>query len=154
MEGSHSGRVRRLGKAVYPKGYRGFESLTFRTIIHIKMLRMKYTGGCHCQKVRFEVEMDIGQVISCNCSMCSKRGSLLAFVPEEAFTLLSGEEALTDYQFNKKVIHHYFCSTCGILSFGAGTGPDGKATRAINVRCLDNIDLAKLSIVEYDGKSA
>ena len=69
---------------------------------------MKYTGGCHCGKVRFEVDMDLKEVISCNCSMCAKRGSLLAFVPEENFTLLSGEDALTDYQFNKKVIHHLF----------------------------------------------
>ena len=113
----------------------------------------KYTGGCHCGKVRFEVEMDLGEVISCNCSMCSKRGSLLAFAPADSFKLISGEENLTDYQFNKKVIHHLFCKTCGILSFGRGVGPDGKATVAVNVRCLDDVDAESLKVMKYDGKS-
>lgn len=114
---------------------------------------MKYTGGCHCEKVRFEVEMDFKEVISCNCSICSKKGSLLAFAPDENFKLLSGEGNLTDYQFNKRVIHHYFCSTCGVSVFGKGTGPDGKVMRAINVRCLDNVDFEKLPVTKVDGKN-
>jgi len=114
---------------------------------------MKYTGGCHCGKVRFEVDMDIKDAISCNCSMCSKRGSLLVFVPEENFQLLSGEDALTDYQFNKKVIHHLFCSTCGILSFGKGKNQEGKDMRAINIRCLDDFDFEQIPLTKFDGKS-
>lgn len=113
----------------------------------------KHTGSCHCQKVRYEVEMDLDQVISCNCSMCSRRGSLLAFVPAEQFTLISGEGAMTDYQFNKKVIHHLFCETCGVFSFGRGVGPDGKEMVAVNVRCLDGVDVDSLKVVKYDGKS-
>jgi len=114
---------------------------------------MKYTGGCHCGKVRFEVEMDLKEVASCNCSICSKKGSLLAFVPSESFKLLSGEGDLKDYQFNKRVIHHYFCSTCGVSSFSKGIGPDGKEMQAINVRCLDNVDFEKLPVTRFDGKS-
>jgi hypothetical protein len=113
----------------------------------------KYTGGCHCQKVRFEVEMDLTEVLSCNCSICSKRGSLLAFVPAEQFKLVSGEEMLKDYQFGKMRIHHYFCTNCGVSSFAAAVQPDGKEGRAINVRCLDDVDLGSLKVVEFDGKS-
>ena len=114
---------------------------------------MKYSGSCHCQKVKFTVDGDIEKAIECNCSICAKRGSLLAFVPEEKFELLSGEQDLTDYQFGKKRIHHLFCNTCGILSFGAGTGNDGKPGRAINIRCLDNFDIDQVKVVEFDGKS-
>ena len=114
---------------------------------------MKYSGGCHCGKVRYDVEMTIDKVISCNCSICSKKGHLLAFAPTENFKLLSGEGATTDYQFNKMRIHHLFCSTCGIASFGTGKGPDGKEMRSINVRCLDGIDLSKIPVQHYDGKS-
>ncbi|HWU44444.1 MAG TPA: GFA family protein [Bdellovibrio sp.] len=114
---------------------------------------MKQTGGCHCGKVKFEVEMKIENAISCNCSICMKRGSLLDFVPESNFKLLSGENELGDYQFNKKVVHHLFCKNCGILSFGKGTLPDGRKMIAINVRCLDNVDLSALKIREYDGRS-
>ena len=111
-----------------------------------------YTGGCHCGAVRYEVQMDLDRVISCNCSLCAKRGHLLAFTPAAQFTLQQGESALTDYQFNKKIVHHLFCSTCGVGSFGRGTSSDGSATIAINARCLDNIDVAALTITEYDGK--
>ena len=113
----------------------------------------KYKGGCHCGKVSYEVETDLEQVIECNCSICSKRGSLLVFVPESNFTLKSGGNDITDYQFNKKIIHHLFCQTCGILPFGKGTAPDGTKMVAINVRCLDDVDLKKLAITPVDGKS-
>jgi hypothetical protein len=113
----------------------------------------KHTGGCHCGAVRYEVEADIAEVMSCNCSMCQKRGSLLSFVPEQQFSLLSGVDNLTDYQFNKKIVHHLFCSTCGVASFARGAGPDGSAMVALNVRCLDDIDLDALTIKQIDGRS-
>lgn len=113
----------------------------------------KYRGGCHCGGVRYEVETTLEPVMSCNCSICQKRGALLTFVPEAQFTLLSGEDDLTDYQFNKKIVHHLFCSHCGVGSFARGTGPDGSAMIAINVRCLDDVDPAALSPMAIDGKS-
>ena len=113
---------------------------------------MIHQGGCHCGKVRFEVEMELKKAISCNCSICSKRGSLLDFVPASNFKLLTGEKDLTDYQFNKKTIHHLFCSTCGILSFGRGALPDGTKMVAINVRCLDGFHPDIVSVEAINGK--
>lgn len=111
----------------------------------------KYTGGCHCGAVRYEVETSIDPVIACNCSICRARGSLLAFAPNDRFRLLSGEEALSDYQFNRKVIHHLFCSKCGTSSFSRGRRPDGAEVVAINVRCLEGIDLDVLTVRKFDG---
>src|SRR5262249_43928156 len=69
-----------------------------------------YEGSCHCGAVRYEVTMAPPEkAFACNCSICSRAGWLLAFVPEETFRLVSGESALEDYQFGKKHIHHYFC---------------------------------------------
>ncbi len=99
-----------------------------------------YHGGCHCGAVRFEVALDLATTASCNCSICQKTGSILAFAPATDFTLIQGEGTLTDYQFNKKIIHHLFCKTCGIRSFSRGVMPDGTPTVAINVRCLDDVD--------------
>jgi len=113
-----------------------------------------YSGGCQCGRVRYEISMDLTKpVISCNCSMCGRAGTLLSFAPAEQFKLKSGEDVLTDYQFNKKHIHHLFCSVCGIKSFARGTGPGGAATVAVNVRCLDDVDPERLSLMKYDGKS-
>lgn len=113
---------------------------------------MKHTGGCHCGKIRFEVDINIANAISCNCSICMKKGTLLDFVADENFKLLSGEQELTHYQFNKKVIDHSFCKTCGVQAFAKGKTPDGKTMAAINLRCLDNIDLTKLNIKEINGR--
>ena len=110
-----------------------------------------YSGGCHCGRVRYEAEADLSRVMSCNCSICRKRGSLI--VPAAKFKLQSGGDALTDYQFNRKVIHHLFCSSCGTASFARGTGPDGAEMVAINVRCLDGVDLDGLNVVPFDGAS-
>jgi hypothetical protein len=101
----------------------------------------------------YEVETRLEPVLSCNCSICQKRGALLTFVPAAQFTLLSGEDDLTDYQFNKKIVHHLFCSHCGVGSFAWGTSPDGSAMIAVNVGCLDDVDLAALSPMAFDGKS-
>jgi hypothetical protein len=114
----------------------------------------RYGGGCHCGKVRYRVTADLAKVISCNCSICSKKGHLLAFVPADQFRLERGEGEQTDYLFNQQVIHHLFCKTCGIESYARGVGPDGKEMVAINVRCLDDVDLGASSVTEIDGKVA
>ena len=113
----------------------------------------KYAGACHCGEVRYEVTSDLKQVTMCNCSICSKRGLLLTFVAPEQFTLLSGEDVLSDYQFNKKHVHHLFCPACGVESFAKGTAPDGRTMYAVNVRCLDGVDLSTLTLSPFDGKS-
>ena len=114
-----------------------------------------HSGGCHCGRVRYEVKADLSDpVIACNCSMCGKKGTLLTFVPNADFKLLSGEDALTKYQFNKKAIDHLFCSTCGVTSFARGKKSDGTAMTAINTRCLDGVDIQKLEIKHFDGASA
>lgn len=112
-----------------------------------------YPGGCHCGKVRYEMRSDLTTIIACNCSICTKHGLVLTFVPEEAFKLLSGQDDLKDYQFAKKHIHHLFCTGCGVESFGRGATPDGKEMMAINVRCLDDVDFASLKPTPFDGRS-
>lgn len=116
------------------------------------MSEATYTGGCHCGQVRYEVTADIAQVVDCNCSRCQKLGALWVFVAPERFALRAGEDGLTEYLFNRKVIHHRFCSTCGIESFARGQGKDGPMV-AVNVRCLDNVDLPRLQRIPFDGRS-
>ena len=115
---------------------------------------MKHKGSCHCGRIRFEVEGEIKDALSCNCSMCQRKGSLLWFVPREAMKLLTPEDAASTYTFNKHVIRHRFCPVCGMHPYGEGKGPDGKATAAINIRCLEDIDLDSVPVHKYDGRSA
>lgn len=113
-----------------------------------------FQGSCHCGQVRYEVALKpLEEVMECNCSLCSRKGAKMTFVPAGAFKLLSGEGVLKDYQFGKKGLHHLFCSNCGIHSFAKGVGRDGGEQRMINVRCLDGIDYGALKVVHVDGKS-
>ena len=113
-----------------------------------------YKGSCHCGKVRFEVQADLtGTLATCNCSICSRTGALMAFVPETHFKVLEGADALSDYQFGKKHIHHLFCSHCGVRPYGRGASPGGGEMYMINVRCLEGVDLGALKSKEYDGRS-
>lgn len=116
-------------------------------------MKKTYSGGCQCGAVRYEVTADLKEVMACNCSRCGKLGSLLAFAPESDFKLLKGEDATTEFQFNKHRIRHLFCSTCGIQSYAMGKGPNDVAMAAINVRCLDGVDPGSFSVKKVDGRS-
>ncbi|MGQ9426861.1 GFA family protein [Gilvimarinus sp. F26214L] len=112
-----------------------------------------HKGSCHCGEVQYEVDMDIEELMSCNCSICSRRGHLLAFTSEDNFRLRQGEDVLRDYQFGSGNIHHLFCSNCGVNSFGRGSMPDGTLMVAINARCLENFDWRAVPVKEVDGAS-
>ncbi len=113
---------------------------------------MKYTGSCHCQNIKVEVNTDIKEGMVCNCSICQRRGHVLAFVPESEFKLLTDSKNLADYQWGKKSIHFYFCSTCGCAPFGKGKSPDGVMI-ALNLRCIDGFDIKSIKMTEFDGKN-
>ena len=72
---------------------------------------MTYQGSCHCGRIAFQAEGTIGQALSCNCSICLRKGSLLWFIPRDQLHLTSPEDAASTYTFNKHVIEHVFCST-------------------------------------------
>jgi hypothetical protein len=114
---------------------------------------MKYQGSCHCGNVAYEVEGTIEQAMACNCSICQRKGSLLWFVPKSQFHLITPESNSRAYQFNQHVINHRFCPTCGIHPYADGKDAKGNAMAAINVRCLEGIDLASIPVKEFDGRA-
>ena len=114
---------------------------------------MIYKGSCHCGAVAYEVEGELDGVLSCNCSMCRRKGALLWFVPRPQLRLSTPEDASAAYLFNKHVIKHRFCKTCGIHPYGEGIDRKGNAMAAVNVRCLDGVDLENLKVQHFDGAS-
>ena len=110
-------------------------------------------GGCQCGAVRFEADLDLDQTATCNCSRCQKIGSVLTFTGVEQFTLLQGAENLTEYRFNKEVIAHQFCKTCGVQTHSRGKRRDGSAMVAVNCNALDDIDPRTLKSRHVDGRS-
>jgi hypothetical protein len=114
---------------------------------------MIYEGSCHCGRNLFEVDGELDQTLECNCSHCSRKGYLLWFVPREQFRMMTPESHLAVYTFNKHVVQHHFCLHCGCAPFGFGVGQGGAPTVAVNVRCLEGIELTELKRVPFDGRA-
>jgi hypothetical protein len=113
--------------------------------------RRTFAGGCHCGRVRFEVQTDTPLcVVECNCSMCSRCGYLHLLVPRHAFVLLGGADQLATYTFNTGVARHLFCRTCGVKSFYVPRShPDGIS---VNARCLDGVEPGTLQVGNFEGR--
>ncbi|GAB3254780.1 GFA family protein [Chitinimonas naiadis] len=114
---------------------------------------MKYLGSCHCGRIKFEVEGEIESATSCNCSMCQRKGTLMWFVPRSALRLLTPEENLSTYLFNKHKIQHRFCANCGIHPYGEAAAPNGEEMAAVNLRCIEDIDPTAFPVHHYDGRA-
>lgn len=115
---------------------------------------MKYKASCHCGQVAYEFEGEpITEALACNCSICQRRGSLLHFIPHPSLRLLTPDAAASTYTFNKHVIKHRFCPNCGMHPYGEGVDPKGNPVAAINVRCIEGIDLDGIKVNHFDGRS-
>lgn len=112
-------------------------------------LHVTHRGGCHCGRVRFEVDAPaVIEALECTCSVCRMTGFLHLIVPHRRFRLLEGEDALGEYRFNTGVARHYFCRHCGIKSFYVPRShPDGID---VNVRCLDAATVQRVDVSRFD----
>ncbi len=108
-------------------------------------------GSCHCGRVTFELTSDLKHVMECNCSICRRQGALWHGATDETLKIVSGESELTLYQFGTMKAKHYFCRHCGVQPF---VRPRLDPTRwAVNLRCIDRLDLATLKVGLFDGEN-
>jgi hypothetical protein len=111
-----------------------------------------HRGGCHCGKVRFEVEAPSQlEVLECNCSLCQKLGFLHLLIPASQFRLVSGGDSLTSYEFNTRTAKHLFCKVCGVKSFYVPRSHPNDYS--VNARCLDDGTVDMLTVTPFDGQN-
>lgn len=108
-----------------------------------------HIGSCHCGAVKFQIDWDITELTTCDCSLCIKKNAVMTKVPQQALTLLEGEDMLALYQWNTHRAHHHFCKGCGIYVFHRKrSSPDHFG---VNVFCLDNFDPQSVPRVATEG---
>ena len=113
-----------------------------------------HEGSCHCGRIAFTLEGDVTEAMDCICSLCRRRGGLLAFFPREALSLKTPEADMGTYTFHSHRLQHHFCPNCGVAPFSEGKHPKtGAMMAAVNVRCLPDVDLSTLSVKPFDGAS-
>jgi hypothetical protein len=112
---------------------------------------MTYRGGCHCGRVAYEVDGELRVIGECNCSICTKKAYLHWIVPRESFHLLTPEQDLATYQFNRRIAQHHFCPQCGVASFYIPRSDPDKVD--VNARCLEGVDLSALERRFTDGRN-
>ena len=110
-------------------------------------IKAKHRASCHCGAVELELTLPDGlvDVLRCDCSLCRRRGAIVASVPLTGISILKGAEHLKMYQFNTKTAKHYFCTNCGIHThYQRRTNPD---QCGFNVACLEGINPLKIENV-------
>ena len=114
---------------------------------------MPIRGSCHCGRIAYSLDAEPTEAIECNCSICRRRGSVLAAFAPDQFHLETSRDEIATYTFGKHVIRHQFCKTCGCAPFAEGTAPGGQAMVMLNLRCADDFDLSTLKIGRFEGAS-
>ncbi|NZA25149.1 GFA family protein [Luteimonas sp. SJ-92] len=111
-------------------------------------------GSCHCGAVEFEVELENGfeNVRRCNCSICSRKGAVMAGVPLEGLRVVKGEDKLSLYQWNTKIAKHYFCSICGIYTHHQRRSVPTEY--GFNVACIIGVDMAAIGAIGASNGAA
>lgn len=113
-----------------------------------------HKGSCHCGHLRFEVELDASQGSRCNCTICARMGAVGQNVKPAAFRALTDEATLASYEWGHKVAKKYFCPRCGIHGYSRGHLAEiGGDFVSINMNCLEDVDLAQVKIVYWDGRN-
>ena len=100
----------------------------------------RHRASCHCGAVVLELDLPDGVVDPrrCDCSMCRRRGAIVATVPQEAIHIVQGQSQLKLYQFNTRTAKHYFCGNCGIYTHHQRrSNPD---QYGYNVGCLEGVN--------------
>ena len=113
---------------------------------------MGHIVSCHCGRLRLAVEAELGEVLECNCSICTRSGFLHWYVPPESVTYITEKNGASTYWWRNVTGGQHFCPNCGIAVIRTSTRFPPPVS--INARCIDDVDVSTLNIRRFDGRHA
>ncbi|WP_119968704.1 GFA family protein [Shewanella japonica] len=116
------------------------------------LIKLRHIARCHCGEVNIELFLPNGieNPRRCDCSICRRKGAIVASVPLANLKIISGEQHLTCYQFNTHTAKHYFCSKCGIYTHHQRRSNPNEY--GYNIGCLVGVNPYELGdVVINDG---
>jgi hypothetical protein len=115
-------------------------------------IQPRHRASCHCGAVVLELDLPDGIVDPrrCDCSICRRKGAIVASVPLSGLKILKGEDVLSLYRFNTMAAKHYFCSVCGIYTHHQRRS--NPQQYGYNVGCLEGVNPFEIGDVPtHDG---
>ncbi len=108
---------------------------------------------CHCKAIEAEININkLDKILRCNCSICKRKGFVMAMVKNEDFKIVKGKDKLKLYQFHSKIAKHFFCTICGIYTHH--NPRSNPLMTGFNIGCVDEIDSFKFNdVLVNDGKN-
>ncbi|KAH9221425.1 Mss4-like protein [Leptodontidium sp. 2 PMI_412] len=111
-----------------------------------------YYGNCHCGAYKFSVKLpELKSAMTCNCSICLKKGTWWVFPGAGCLIVEKGEYHLKSYEYGPCRLVHKFCPTCGTGVYGKRKEAPEGVDIGLNARTLRDVDLWSLEITKYDG---
>jgi hypothetical protein len=105
-------------------------------------------GSCHCGAVTIRVPHAPEWVGSCNCSLCTKTGWLVAYYPDDAVTV---EGETVAYVWGDRMIGIHHCPICGCGTHWKTLGEDfGKM--GVHARLLEGFDAGAVEVRLLNGE--
>ena len=103
-------------------------------------IQPRHRASCHCGAVVLELDLPDGIVDPrrCDCSICRRKGAIVASVPLSGLKIVKGEHVLRLYRFNTMAAKHYFCSVCGIYTHHQRRS--NPQQYGYNVGCLEGVN--------------
>lgn len=106
---------------------------------------------CHCGAVELRLDMPNGleKLRRCNCSICRRKGAIVASVLVGNLEVIRGADKLSLYTFNTEQAKHYFCSVCGIYTHHRRrSDPREYGVNVANIEGVDPFALGEVPILD------
>lgn len=108
-------------------------------------------GQCHCGNIKLSLDKRPETLTSCNCSVCSRYGSLWGYYPENKVAIVVGEHEMKSYCWGDRYINFHHCGNCGSVTHYTSTEKANSDKVGVNFRMFDENIRHEITIRRFDG---